>query len=110
MKDKETRLCTGLTLTTYGVFLLLNSMEFMAQIPLKLRIEMLDWRTLLLYGAAFFLLFKRDKTFGLILLVLGLLFRFHTIYAWIMIYIYLVWPLFFIISGVTLLYLALRRS
>lgn len=110
MKDKETRLCTGLTLTFYGVLLLLNVAGVFSSLSARFRMEMLDWRTFLLYAAAFFLLFKKDKTWGLLLLVLGLLSRFHTVYNWIMEYSALVIPLAFLTGGMVLLYLALRRG
>ncbi|MEG1615502.1 MAG: hypothetical protein RR202_02345 [Bacteroidales bacterium] len=109
MKDKETRICTGLTLTFYGLLLLLNVLGVFSRLSVRLRMEMLDWRTFLLYGAAFFLIFKKDKTPGLLLLVLGLLFRFHTVYNWVMGYSHLVVPMLFLTGGTILLFFALRK-
>lgn len=110
MKDKETRLCTGITLTFYGLLLLLNAFGLFKDFSVNLRMEILDWRTFLLYAAAFFLLLKKDKTIGLLLLVLGLLFRFHTVYGWVMNYSFLVIPLAFLCGGLTLLFIALRKG
>lgn len=109
MKDKETRLCTGITLAFYGVLLLLNALGVFRPLSVKIRMELLDWRTFLLYGAIFFLLFKRDKTIGLLLTVFALLTRFNTVYGYIMDYQFLVVPLTFLIAGVSLLVLALRK-
>lgn len=110
MKDKETRLCTGCTLAFYGLLLLLNALGVFSSFSVKLRMEMLDWRTFLLYGALFFILFKKDKTIGLLLLIAGLITRFHTVYNQIINYEFLVIPLVFLISGCWLLFLALRKS
>lgn len=109
MKDKEIRLCTGMTLAFYGVLLLLNALGVFSSLSVKLRMELLDWRTFLLYGAAFFLLFKKDKTIGLLLLVVGLLTRFHTVYNQIMDYEFLVVPLTFLTAGSWLLFQTLRK-
>lgn len=109
MKDKEFRLSTGITLAFYGLLLLLNAFGVFSSLPVKLRMELLDWRTFLLYGAASFLLFKKDKTIGLLLLVAGLLTRFHTVYGYIMDYEFLVVPLVFLTGGSWLLIQALRK-
>ena len=109
LKDKENRISAGATLTFFGLLILLNNLGVFSSLPIKLRIELLDWRTFILYASTFFLLFKKDKTFGLILLVLGLLLRFHSIYQNIMNYSFLVIPSFFIITGITILFFALRK-
>ncbi|MEG1586361.1 MAG: hypothetical protein RR346_05755 [Bacteroidales bacterium] len=109
MKDKETRLCTGMTLAFYGLLLLLNAFGVFSALSVKIRMEILDWRTFLLYGAAFFLLFKKDKTIGLLLLVMGLLTRFHTVYGYITDYDFLAVPMVFLGSGSWLLFQSLRK-
>ncbi|MGL4292719.1 MAG: hypothetical protein ACRCSQ_03980 [Bacteroidales bacterium] len=109
MKDKETRICTGMTLAFYGLLLLLNAFGIFSSFSLKFRMELLDWRTFLLYGAAFFLIFKKDKTIGLLLLVAGLLTRFNSVYGYIMEYLFLVVPLAFLFGGSWLLVLALKK-
>ncbi|MDO5570784.1 MAG: hypothetical protein Q4F97_04870 [Bacteroidales bacterium] len=109
-KDKENQLCVGLTFSFFGLIMLLNNLGLLISLPLRLRMEMLDWRTFLLYGAAFFLLFKQDKTFGLLLLVLGLLLRFKIIYDNISNYSFLVTPGFFIVAGLLLITLHFRKK
>lgn len=109
MKDKETRLCTGITLAFYGLLLLLNAFGVFRALSVKIRMELLDWRTFLLYGAISFLIFKKDKTIGLLLLVAGLFTRFNTVYGYIMDYQFLVVPLTFVTAGSWLLVQALRK-
>lgn len=109
MKDKESRLCLGMTFAFYGILLLLDKLGVLIHLSVRLRMELLDWRTFILYGAAFFLLFKKDKTYGLILLVVGLLTRFNAIYNVLISYEYLAWPLAFLICGGWLIFKSLRK-
>ena len=110
MKDKETRLSLGATLSFSGLLLLLNTFGFLKFIPFAYRTEMLDWRTCLLYAALFFLIFKKEKTIGLVLLIIGLIFRFRSIYGLIATYSHLILPIGLLGGGLILLLLALRKG
>ncbi len=110
LKEKDTKLATGLTLAFYGVLSLLSSFGVLQKfMSVSLRAEVLDWRTAFLYAAAFFLIFKKDKTIGLILLVIGLLFRFRTIYGYLAEYQFLFWPVVFVTTGSVLIFTSLRK-
>ena len=109
MKDKPTLLSLGLTLTFYGLLLLLNSFQIFHSLSLKLRMEFLDWRSLFLYGSFLFLIFKKDKTLGLLLLVIALMTRFNFIYTFISDYQFLFFPLIFLSTGIYSLFISLKK-
>ena len=53
LKEKDTKLATGLTLAFYGVLSLLSSFGVLQKfMSVSLRAEVLDWRTAFLYAAA----------------------------------------------------------
>ena len=110
IKDKDTRLSAGLTLAFFGLLQLLNSFNFLTKIlSPTIRAEVLDWRTLFFYAAVFFLIFNKNKTTGLIFLVIGLLLRFNFIWSGISVYMFLFWPVSILTAGITFIVNAIKK-
>ena len=109
MKDKQSSLSAGLALLFYGLLKLLATFGLLSRLPSGWAAHLLDWRSLLLYGAASFLIFKSDKTPGLALLVVALLTRFNIVNHYITHYQYLAVPAAFILVGLWLSVKSLRK-
>ena len=98
-KHRDSELWTGVLLIALGVFFLLGTKDVIDVGSL-----IFDWWPLILVGLGFNELRGNDRSGGLTLIVIGLVFLAitHDIFEWSMLFEY--WPVILIIIGVVMLF------
>ncbi len=109
IKDKQSALSIGTTCLFYGTLLLLNLFKFLNFLNQDFKRELLDWRSVFIYAAISFLIFKSNKIWGLCLVILSLVLRFTAVNKFIASYDYMIIPASFIIVGLVLLFSSLKK-
>lgn len=102
----DNMLAWGVSSIFLGIMLLLHKLNILSQ---ALHEIVFDWKNYFLYIGAIFFLCKRDKTIGIILLSIGLLFRLQAFFRWQQAYIEYLWPLLFTVIGIIMVLTFLRK-
>lgn len=77
-KRDENKLATGFTILAIGLVHLIDKLRLFPETSALWR-EAIDWRSYIIIAALSFLIIKSNKTFGAILLVVGVLLRIDVI-------------------------------
>ena len=109
MKDKEIALSLGAMFLVYGTLLFAELFNILNFLSPEIRHEISDWRSLFIYGAASFLVFKKNKIWGLCLLTAGLALRLNFISGFIGAYNHMLIPLLFIILSLLFIVISLKK-
>ncbi|MBN1250935.1 MAG: hypothetical protein JXA16_02295, partial [Bacteroidales bacterium] len=102
-QKKDKRLGVGLVFIFIGSVLIMSNIGIMPQI---LRHYIFSWQMLLIVIGIFNLVNNKNKTFGLILITVGVFFLLPQIFGFPRLYIRMFWPAIFIIIGA---YILLRK-
>ncbi len=94
------KLAYGISLIFFGLLFLLNKTGFFDILGIEKYV--MDWKNFFFYAGIIFLIFRKDKIVGAILVCLGLIFRFNELFGWLKNYSDLFWPILLIIAGVIL--------
>ncbi len=110
LQQKDSRLAVGASLLLIGVLFLLDKVGFFSFLPASVRDFVMDWRNFFFYVGIIFLFTKKDKMMGVILILLGLVFYFKTIFGYFQGLGDLIGPVILIIIGGALVFVAYRRK
>jgi len=102
---KDSRLAWGISLLLFGVMFLLRQMGLF---PHEASEIIFDFKNFPLIIGVIFLIWHKNKSIGLVLLVVGMLLRLQDIIHWTQSLSEYVWPLLLIIAGVILLFGAMK--
>ncbi len=97
----DNRLAWGITLLVFGVLFLVRQLNFM---PTDISKVVFDLKNYPLIIGAIFLLAHSNKNIGIVLIVLGLLFRLPDIINWSKDISEFIWPVLLIIAGAVLVF------
>lgn len=109
LQQKDSRLALGLTLLVIGLLFLLDKMGFFSMFPSSVRDIIMDWRNFFFYAGIIFFFAKKDKMPGIILIILGIVFYFKSIFGYLKGLGDLIGPIVLIAVGAVFVYLAMRR-
>jgi hypothetical protein len=109
LQQKDSRLALGLTLLVIGLLFLLDKIGFFSVFSSSVRDVVMDWRNFFFYAGVIFFFAKKDKTPGIILIILGIVFYFKSIFGYLKGLDDLIGPVILIVLGIVFVYLALRR-
>jgi hypothetical protein len=107
-KRDENKLATGFTILTIGVMHLIDKLHLFPANSALWK-EATDWRSYIIIAALSFLIVKTDKTFGIILLILGILLRINLILVHLGNWQTYMTPAILIAIGLTLVIGVLRK-
>ena len=93
---KDSRLAWGVTLLFFGCLFLIKQLNIL---PLSFAPYIFDFKNYPLFMGIIFLLFNSNKTAGIVLIVVGLLFRLSEIIQFTRHISDFVWPVLLIIAG-----------
>ncbi|VBB43402.1 conserved membrane hypothetical protein [uncultured Paludibacter sp.] len=99
--DKDNRMAWGVSLLVFGVLFLVNQLHVL---PSDLSHFIFDFKNYPIILGVIFLLFHRNKNIGVVLLVVGLLFRLQNIIHWTRNISEYAWPLLLITAGIILVF------
>lgn len=97
---KDNRLSWGITLIFFGLLFLLNHLHV---IPESAAQYVFDFRNYPIYAGIIFLLTNKNRTIGIVLLVIGLFLRLSDIIQMTRNFSDYVWPSLLILAGIVLL-------
>jgi hypothetical protein len=97
--QKDNRLAWGITLLVFGIIFLLKQLNFM---PEPLSTIIFDYKNYPLIMGLIFLLTHKNKSIGLVLIIVGVLFRLSDIIRWTQNISDYIWPVLLILAGVIL--------
>lgn len=97
--QKDNRLAWGITLLVFGIIFLLKQLNFM---PEPLSTLIFDYKNYPLIMGLIFLLTHKNKSIGLVLIIVGVLFRLSDIIRWTQNISDYIWPVLLILAGVIL--------
>jgi hypothetical protein len=96
---KDNRLSWGITLIFFGVLFLLNRLHVF---PDSMAQYIFEFRNYPIYAGIIFLLTNKNRTIGIVLLVIGLFLRLSDIIQMTRNFSDYVWPVLLIVAGVIL--------
>lgn len=99
--DKDNRLAWGVSLLLFGVIFLVNQMHIL---PENISNYVFDFKNYPIILGVIFLLFHKNKNIGIVLLVVGLLFRLQDIIHLTKNVSEFVWPVLLIVAGAILVF------
>ncbi len=99
--DKDNRLAWGVSLLLFGVIFLVNQMHIL---PENISNYVFDFKNYPIILGVVFLLFHKNKNIGIVLLVVGLLFRLQDIIHLTRNVSEFVWPILLIVAGAILVF------
>jgi|ERR1035437_5788298 hypothetical protein len=98
---KDNRLAWGVTLLVFGCLFLLRQLQI---IPAEIAHYIFDFKNYPLLMGAIFLLFHSNKNIGIVLIVVGLLFRLSDIIQMTRHISDFIWPVLLIFAGAVLVF------
>ena len=98
---KDNRLAWGISLLLYGVMFLLRQLGIFSP---EIADVLFDFKNFTLIIGVIFLIWHKNKSIGMILIVVGLLLRLQEIIHWTQNLSEFVWPLLLIAAGIILLF------
>jgi len=98
---KDNRLAWGISLLLFGVMFLLRQLRLFSP---EIADVLFDFKNFPLIIGVIFLIWHKNKSIGMILLVVGLLLRLQEIIHWTQNLSEFVWPLLLIAAGIILLF------
>ena len=99
--QKDNRLAWGISLLVFGFIFLFRQLEFL---PPSVSDIIFDFKNYPLIIGLIFLLTHKNKNTGLILIVVGVLFRLADIIRWTQHLSDFIWPLLLIVAGLVLIF------
>ncbi|MGC3979083.1 MAG: DUF5668 domain-containing protein [Paludibacteraceae bacterium] len=99
--EKDNRLSWGISLLVFGILFLINQLHILPENIANLVFDFKNYPVIL---GVIFLLFHKNKSIGIVLLVVGLLFRLQNIIHWTRNISEYAWPLLLIIAGIILIF------
>jgi len=99
--QKDSRLAWGISLLVFGCFFLVRQLNIL---PAGLSDIVFDFKNYPLIVGVIFLLAHKNKNIGLVLIVVGLMFRLSDIIRWTQHISDFIWPLLLIIAGAILIF------
>jgi hypothetical protein len=99
--QKDNRLAWGITLLVFGILFLINQLSIL---PDNISSMIFDFKNYPVIMGVIFLLTYKNKNIGLVLIIVGLLFRISDIIRWTRHVSDLIWPVLLIIAGVILIF------
>ena len=103
---KDSRLAWGISLLLFGVMFLLRQLGIFSP---EIASVVFDFKNFPLIIGAIFLIWHKNKSVGMVLVVVGLLLRLQEIIHWTKNLSEFVWPLLLIAAGIILL-LGVRKG
>jgi len=103
---KDSRLAWGITLLLFGVMFLIRQLGI---IPAEISDIVFDWKNFPLIIGVIFLIFHKNKSIGMVLIVVGILLRLQEIIHWTKDISEYVWPVLLIVAG-TILVFGVKRG
>ncbi len=98
---KDNRLAWGISLLLFGVMFLLRQLGIFSP---EIADVLFDFKNIPLIIGVIFLIWHKNKSIGMILIVVGLLLRLQEIIHWTQNLSEFVWPLLLIAAGIILLF------
>ena len=98
---KDNRLACGISLLLFGVMFLLRQLGIFSP---EIADVLFDFKNFPLIIGVIFLIWHKNKSIGMILIVVGLLLRLQEIIHWTQNLSEFVWPLLLIAAGIILLF------
>ena len=98
---KDSRLAWGITLLLFGVMFLIRQLGI---IPVEISDIVFDWKNFPLIIGVIFLIFHKNKSIGMVLIVVGILLRLQEIIHWTKDISEYVWPVLLIVAGIILVF------
>ena len=108
IKKDENKLATGITILFIGFLHLIDKTRMIA-VNSAVWQELIDWRSYIIYAALSFLIVKTDKTFGIVLLSIGILLRINILLRYIGNWQAYLVPAILIIIGASLIIGVLKK-
>ncbi len=108
IKKDENKLATGITILFIGILHLIDKTRMIA-VNSAVWQELIDWRSYIIYAALSFLIVKTDKTFGIVLLIIGILLRINILLRYIGNWQAYLVPAILIIIGASLIIGVLKK-
>lgn len=99
--QKDNRLAWGISLLVFGCIFLVRQLNIL---PAGLSDIIFDFKNYPLIVGVIFLLAHKNKNIGLVLIVVGLMFRLSDIIRWTQHISDFIWPLLLIIAGAILIF------
>lgn len=99
--QKDNRLAWGISLLVFGFIFLVRQLNIL---PAGLSEIIFDFKNYPLIIGVIFLLAHKNKNIGLVLIVVGLMFRLSDIIRWTQHISDFIWPLLLIIAGAILIF------
>ena len=99
--QKDNRLAWGISLLLFGVMFLLRQLGIFSP---EIADVLFDFKNFPLIIGVIFLIWHKNKSIGMILIVVGLLLRLQEIIHWTQNLSEFVWPLLLIAAGIILLF------
>lgn len=99
--DKDNRLSWGISLLVFGFLFLINQMHIL---PANIADYVFDYRNYPIILGVIFLLFHKNKSIGIVLLVVGVLFHLQHVIQWTRNFSEYVWPLLLIVAGAIMVF------
>jgi hypothetical protein len=103
---KDSRLAWGITLLFFGFLFLIRQIHIL---PLEIESLIFDFKNYPLFMGIIFLIFNSNKTAGIVLIVVGLLFRLSDIIQITRHVSDYIWPVLLILAGGVLVFGIKRR-
>jgi len=97
----DNRLAWGVTLLVFGCFFLIRQLHIL---PPGIDSVLFDFKNYPLIMGIIFLLFHSNKTIGIVLVVVALLFRLSDIIMWTRHISDFIWPLLLIVAGAIMVF------
>ena len=99
--QKDNRLAWGITFLVFGILFLINQLSIL---PENISSLVFDFKNYPIIMGVIFLLAHKNKSIGLVLIIVGLLFRLSDIIRWTRHISDLIWPLLLILAGAILVF------
>lgn len=99
--QRDNRLAWGITLLVFGVLFLINQLSIL---PENISSLIFDFKNYPIIMGVIFLLTHKNKNIGLVLIIVGLLFRISDIIRWTRHVSDLIWPALLIIAGAIMIF------
>jgi hypothetical protein len=101
LKNKDSRLSWGITLLVFGFLFLLRQLHIL---PAEVEQYVFDFKNYPLIMGIIFLLTHSNRTIGIVLIAVAMLFRISDIINWTRHVSDFIWPLLLIVAGGILVY------